>query len=73
MSYPFEFNYRTPEEMAIIDPKHDREYYRNLLKHKDDLCAACETNTIWVYGETGLCFSCCCGTIDASEDYELRE
>lgn len=35
------------------------------------LCETCESNPVWRYGGTGMCFPCTTGESDASEDYEL--
>ena len=34
-------------------------------------CENCE-NPVWRYGVDNLCFPCCTGETDASNDYELR-
>ena len=62
--------YITPEE-AI--KKGDTRSLNELRERAsiNQHCENCE-NPVWRFGVGNLCFVCCVGSTDASEDYELR-
>ena len=64
----------TPEQAYELQQKHGGGRSLKSFKkaaNRTGLCEACETEQIWRYGGTGMCFSCTTGEADASDDYEL--
>ena len=63
--------YITPEEAIKLGDKRSLAELTMLSKGKAD-CIVCG-QPAWNFGDTGLCFTCCTGESDASNDYELRK
>lgn len=61
--------YLTPIEAALLKGGQGLKEYRARARINRK-CENCE-NPVWRYGVGELCFPCCTGETDASEDYEL--
>ena len=71
-------NFVTPEQAKALDDqtkggrRKPLSYYKRRAKdHR--FCFICESEKIWRFGDTDLCFSCTTGEADASDDYEIFE
>lgn len=73
----FDFHkYLSPEEAKELDDgtkggrREPLEYYKRLADNCST-CEVCESNPVWKFADTGMCFACTTGETDASDDYEL--
>lgn len=66
------FVYVTPIQLSAIHPTSADELERliALSRRTPRKCENCDEPE-WLYGDTGMCFSCTTGESDASNDYEL--
>ena len=66
------FNYITCEEAVqknIIEGKTLEDY--QAMAADDRICCVCDEPIWHLLNELDMCFSCCTGETDASNDYEL--
>jgi hypothetical protein len=63
-------SYMTPEQLKAAGAADTLDRLKKLASRKPRTCLNCD-ELEWVYGQTGLCFSCTTGESDASDDYEI--
>lgn len=69
--------YITPEKAKEFNDKFkgNTKYPLSYWEHRASInqyCSVCEAEPVWRFGQTDLCFSCCTGESDPSDDYELE-
>lgn len=63
--------YITPEEAILRGETEPLKELLARVKRGAGTCDVCDEKE-WLFGGTGLCFSCTTGESDASDDLELR-
>lgn len=73
---PYEPNYITAEEYwekyhIKGDGFKNLEEVKRIAARKPRVCDSCGMNAEWKLAQTGMCFVCTTGSVDASDDLEI--